>query len=175
MKKTLLATGLTSIHNLNKLNNSKMIKRLSEASKESQELFNEYFNNVMLTGVMGYKLLLPFDEFDENGLKFPLDYLKTAAPAIIFLPLELMADYADGITVLAVRSRDQAFINKLMNDLENFPSDLQTINATTIGNLAYITLHLNQATYVTQETEKKLTEIFEFYKQITLDYLQDNV
>ena len=175
MKKTLLATGLISIHNLNKLNNSKMIKRLSEASKEAQENFNEYLNNVMLSGVMGYKLLLPFDEFDENGLKFPLDYLKTAAPAIIFLPLELMADYADIVTVNAVITRDKAFMVTLLGNLENFPSDLQTITATTIGNLAYITLHLNQATYLTQETEKKLTEIFEFYKQITLDYLKDNM
>ena len=116
-----------------------MIQELSKMSSEQKESYLKYYNDVMLSGAAGFKFLEPYPECDVYGLKFPIEYLNKVGKSIIMLPLEFMAEYADIITREYIDKDDQQFIFEQIIDRDiNCDQIYQSVNATGIGNMAYI-------------------------------------
>jgi hypothetical protein len=105
-------------------------------------------------------LINPTDEFNNYGLRFPIEYLKKIGCNIIFLPLEYMAQYVDTVTKKRVDLDEDfgSFIYKINeSDIENM-----NINATSIGNLAYACLY-SKHEKIRQVCEESLNKIFKKY------------
>ncbi len=116
--------------------------RLTTISEEQKEQYLTYFKDVLLTGAGGFKVLEPTENFDDNGLRFPVTYLSKVDKQIIFFPLEYIADYADIITKSAIDEDDAEFIfNNIINRDIDVDKDYDNLNATAIGNLAYVALN----------------------------------
>ena len=143
---------------------------------EQKIRYTEYYQNVMLTGAAGFKFLEPAKEFDEFGLKHPSDYLKQISANIILLPLEFMAEYVDLITKTAIDENDKAIIieaNEQLKILNKMTLDdliERVLNATSIGNMAYVALNCKDEE-VKKNTEEMLNRIF----KIQSDYLMSQL
>lgn len=86
-------------------------------------------------------IVLEPGQFDAYGLRFPIDYLNAIGTLPIMFPLEIMAKYADVVTTKLVNDNDSNFTNSILYMGILPPEDTQNINATGIGNLAYVCLH----------------------------------
>lgn len=151
------------------------IAKFSLMNEEQKKAYMNYYNNAMLTGIMGFTYLKPEKEFDKDGLRFPSDYLQAVGKSIVMLPLELMAEYVDGVTHDLIDEDNQPFIfeqviNRDINVEEEYPS----INATGIGNLAYICLNCKNEK-AREITEKILDEIFIKQKGELLEQINDKL
>lgn len=120
------------------------VRKFSEFTDKQKEYFLNYYKNHLLGGTFGFKWQEPNKEFDNNGLKFSVEYLNDLGLNNIFLPLEYMAEYADIVTVKAMQENSITFqktaLSSLILDNSN-EINLDQLNATGIGNLAYVYLH----------------------------------
>lgn len=80
----------------------------------------------------------PKNDYDENGLRFDIDWLEIIGNNILLIPVKFMAEYVDIITKELVDTNDEGFIQSLKEtEMLNY-EDMQFCNATSCGNLAYI-------------------------------------
>jgi len=79
--------------------------KFSDMKPEQSAKYEDYYKNVLLTGAAGFKVLEASPIFNEHGLRFPTDYLATIGVQVILLPLEIMSNYADVITVDAINKK----------------------------------------------------------------------
>jgi hypothetical protein len=100
----------------------------------------------------------PSTEYDEHGLRFTVDHLDKVGNNAILMPVELMAEYVDVITKHKVDSNDQSFINDILTT-EIYQDELDNINATACGNLAYAYLHTTND-YAKQHVKQIITKLF---------------
>jgi hypothetical protein len=115
-----------------------MIARISTMTIEQRRAFNEYYAKC-LSGELGFTLYQAAPVFNSYGLRFDIDYLRTIGSMVIFFPLEIMADYADQITNSTVmKDPGKCYMDRYQ---ELTPSDVMRMNATTIGNMAFVLLH----------------------------------
>lgn len=135
--------------------------KLSDMAADQREKYMTYYREVLLTGKAGFKFLEPAKEFNEWGLRFPAEYLNQVGAAIVMLPLELQADYVDIICKTSIDENNKDFINQQGRSLFGFNIEnyFKTINATAIGNLAYVCLHC-QVILVRELAEDALQKIF---------------
>lgn len=149
--------------------------RLSTMHPGAVKRFEEYYNNFLLNGKLGFKWRKPAKKFNDNGLRFPIEYLNVIGKNIIMLPLEIIADYADVITVTAINNNDADFIkfNFSKNDFD-IEKEYENINATSIGNLGYVALHcINEP--IRQMAETILQQIFVKVKGSLLNFMNENI
>lgn len=138
-----------------------MITRLSTMSDKEKKDYLKYYKDVMLSGITGFKILEPTTEFNDLGLRFPIEYLRQLGKNVVFLPLEIMAEYADIIIKSSIDYNDKDFIYHQIKDLDcNIENVYQNINATSIGNMAYILLN-SQYEKAKEICEKQLNIIYE--------------
>lgn len=137
-----------------------MIVKLSALSESEKEKYFKYYNEVLLTGASGFKVLEPTKDFDENGLKFPINYLHQLGINNVFFPLEIMAEYADIVTTTSINKDDKYFIfDQIINYEFNIESVYPLLNATSIGNMAYVALNCKSQA-ARQICEDQLNQIF---------------
>jgi hypothetical protein len=96
----------------------------------------------------------PGETFHDNGLRFPLEWLRELGLSLVLLPLEWQARYVDEVTYFATSSvqpergllmADQAaeFCQSQLQDADTAAVD--QMNATSIGNLAFMALYAGNA------------------------------
>lgn len=106
------------------------IVRISELSEEKKIIAENMITKHPL-------LKRPSEEFNEWGLRFPIDYLNEIGPLPICLPLEYMAEYVDIVTKTQTDKNDEKFLSDIdYPDEDNYDK----VNATAVGNVAYIAL-----------------------------------
>lgn len=152
-----------------------MVTRLSTMSEKQREDYLKYYNDVMLSGITGFKVLEPAKEYDDFGLRFPIDYLNSFGKNVVFLPLEIMAEYVDIITRSAIDNNEADFIYHQIHDLD-FDVDkmYDNLNATAIGNMAYIALNCQDGK-AKEICEKQLNAIFVKAKGKLLNAMNENL
>jgi len=140
--------------------------RFSEMTPQQKTDYEKYYNEVLLRGTNGFKLLNPSPVFNEHGLRFPLDYLKGIGTNVILLPIEYMANYADITTVTEIDNNNNGFIEFSLKEIASNSAAiiLEKGNATTIGNMAYFALYCKNP-IAGQAMFSKLIEIFEIVRQ----------
>lgn len=129
-------------------------------SEQEKSEYLKYYEDVLLTGVAGFKMFKPNEQFDEYGLRFNIDYLNSVGKNVVFLPLEFMSEYVDVVTKSAIDANDKEFIFHQIHDLDfDVEQMYESLNATAIGNLAYACLN-SQDEKVKELCEKQLSAIF---------------
>lgn len=151
--------------------------RLSTMSDKKRADYMQYYNDVLLSGKGGMKIEKPQEGFDRWGLKFDISYLNQIGYNVIFFPLEILAEYADAVTKSFIDEDNSEFIYKQCIDFD-FPKDkeidLNGINATALGNCAYIALNCNNAV-ASKQAEDFLDKVFVKAKGIMLNYMNENL
>lgn len=140
-----------------------MIKRKSdmlmgEESKTIKDL------NILIEKRCGTRLINPTLLFNNNGLRFPVSYLNKIRLNVILLPLESMATYCDRVTKSLVDQKSNTFLHDKVFSLDmNTFNGFDRMNATSIGNLAYICLrsHNQDAKRVVENYLNMIHEAFE--------------
>lgn len=99
----------------------------------------------------------------SHGLKHPLNHLQSIRSEIAFYPLERQAMYAD---LKHIRlANDPEFLRCRFSQFNpNDKKEFRNINATAIGNLAYVALHCRII-----EIKEKCLKFLENYKQHILN------
>lgn len=141
-----------------------MVKRLSEFTPAQLEILQSKYDQPhgTLFKLLRLSDLPEKDKFNEGGIRFPLDYLRRMHIAVVLLPLEYMAEYVDIVTKEAVDDQDTAFfLTGMPTDAEFTEADANRINATSVGNLAYVYLYLNNEE-VRDRCKKMLDMIYRF-------------
>lgn len=132
-----------------------MLLRLSEMSdqnkKEAADLYNKYFKK-------------PTKEFDSNGLRYPVKYLGKLGGSICSLPLEYMAEFVDVVTKNYVDGHDEIFALQFCG-IPFSASDFPSMNATALGNAAYVALHSHSL-----EAKNKAVSVLETYIRLYRQY-----
>lgn len=94
-----------------------------------------------------YRSLLPVitsEDFDENGLRWPTSHLSMVFPDIMFYPINMMAEYVDRVTFEIIKKGNVTESNLLLLRIqEPLSSDIESLNATSFGNLGFITMYAN--------------------------------
>ncbi len=154
-----------------------MVTSLSKMSTEDREKYMKYYEDVLLSGVIGFTVLKPNPDFDDNGLRFPVDYLNEIGINIIFMPIEIMSEYVDSVTKTHIDKNDDGFIYHQFID-SNFDGsnedDFNTVNATALGNLAYAALNCKNEK-ARQIAEKNLNHIFVKAKGKMLNSINEEI
>ena len=87
----------------------------------------------------------PAKEYNDFGIRYPIEFLNSVGISIIFLPLEMMAEFVDAVTKTHVDENNPAYENQVTNEIKGYAGNFENIikhsNATSIGNLAYILLN----------------------------------
>lgn len=87
-----------------------------------------------------------FGFFDSTGLRYSAEHLDKIKRAIALYPLDKQAKYADKVCVVNIHN--DRFVSGQMEELN--PDDQNIywdLNATAIGNMAFISLHANNPKY----------------------------
>ncbi len=152
-----------------------MITKLSESTDEQKQNYLTYYKEVMLTGKAGFKFMEADKEFNDYGLRFSHEYLKKLDKNIIFLPLEIMAEYVDFITKTNIDNNDKEFIYYQIHDFD-FDVDkmFDSINATAIGNAAYIIMFCKDEK-AREICEKQLNSIYVKQKGRVLNAINESI
>lgn len=97
--------------------------------------------------------------YNSNGLRHSIEHLELIFPNIISMPINEQANYADFITVNNV-NEDWLVDNMKKVKLKN--ENMKYITATTVGNLAYISIKCNdkEAVKVANDTIEKIKKHF---------------
>lgn len=104
----------------------------------------------------------PNEEFNELGLRFDLDYLNMIGGGIIMIPFDKMMEYVDLITKTAIDFGDVGFENDIINISDNqIPEILKNLDATGIGNFAYIYMNCKNA--IAKSVAKVILEKYQKY------------
>lgn len=142
-----------------------MINKLSDApDEECRKCIESYIENLYERKV----LTRPADVYNYLGLRFDINYLNALETRIIFYPVEIMAEYVDRITKnymdVPMHSRTRkSFESQVMEDISFFSTQeiVETINATGIGNYAYVYIH-TQNYELKAKLEQILNEIYRY-------------
>ena len=121
---------------------------------------NLIFNGLVKVG----PVQIPFDtgasigsvSFDSNGLRYPVAYLSSMKKKIAFLPIEEQAKFVDAVTYENCNNPD--FIKQAKADLSS--ANFESINATSIGNAAYMALHCSD-----EQVKINMLSFLEAYKK----------
>ena len=150
------------------------ITKLSDMTESQRDKFMDYYNNVLLTGLTGFKYEKPTEEFDEFGLRFSSDYLAAIQFSAVMLPIELMADYVDEVIKTEIDKNNTEFIYKNIIDVDTVVNSVNEINATACGNMAYIVLHCKNEIAV-KKVEAELNTFHTMVKGHLLNYMNENM
>lgn len=131
--------------------NNMKIKKLREMYPV--DLREKYIRNYRKQIELG-RFMRPNKSYNDLGLKFERDYLSRIGLSLILLPLEIQADYVDVVTMNSYQRMVPA----------NLPDtiDINTVNATGIGNVAFVALH-SPNEEVKAKAEKILNELLNTY------------
>lgn len=152
-----------------------MISRLSEMTEEKRNNYMKYYEDILLTGSAGFQLMRPAEHFDKFGLRFPVEFLNKIGTSLVFLPLELMAEFVDVIMKNGIDKNDAEFIfNQILDKDFNIEQSWSLLNATTIGNLAYIALNCKNER-AKEIAEDLLNKIHVKQKGAVMQYINDNI
>ncbi len=146
--------------------------KFSTMNPQQRKDYENYYRDVLLTGASGFKVLEPSPIFDQYGLRFPTDYLQTIGVQVILLPLEIMANYADAITVDAVNNNDMNFIIQSGREVMATSAEelIERGNATSIGNIAYVVLFSKDIMFA-----KAMEDFLERAFQVMVNVLKDTI
>ena len=115
----------------------------------------------------------PKPDFDEYGLRFDTEYLRTLGNNILLIPVKYMAEYVDVITKGYVDKNDEVFIDVIKHDSDFVKEELNNMNATSCGNMAYTYLHTKDndvKEYMKRNIRNlsiwKVEEMIEYFKQM---------
>jgi len=102
----------------------------------------------------------PAKEYNEYGIRYPVEFLNSLGISIIFLPLEMMAEFVDAVTKQHVDENNPAYETQVTNEIKGYAGKFEVLiqhaNATSIGNLAYILLNSKS-----EELKSLVSEILE--------------
>lgn len=99
------------------------------------------------------------DKFDECGIRYDINWLNSVGCMLIVYPLEYMATYVDRICHDYTNEEDQEFYDAFNDDSEH--ASFETLNATAIGNYAYIALNCKNEK-ASKKAMEKLNEYLEW-------------
>jgi hypothetical protein len=80
-------------------------------------------------------------DFDEFGLRWPTHHLDMIFPEIIFWHTPMVATYVDRLVYEIIKKGNPVELELLTINIEKAPTELKDLNATIIGNLAFIAMH----------------------------------
>jgi len=147
-------------------------RRLSNMTAEKRAEYEKEVSAIYTKGVNGFIFEKPLEEFNEDGLKYDPAHLFKINKAILFLPIEFMQKYADAITVNMLKyERDDLILNTDFNF--NIDKSYDNINTTSIGNLAYISLNINDKE-IENKCNKALHDLFTKYYREVMEILKNN-
>ncbi|MCG8208181.1 hypothetical protein [Tenacibaculum finnmarkense] len=149
------------------MSNDNTFLRLSDLSSEERISLEKGLSEIYTTGINGITLKKPFKEFDENGLKYPMNHLRNIGLSIIMLPIEWMSKYVDEVTVNLVRYAPEELLGS------SFLYEYDKLNATSIGNLAYVSLNVKNEDFV-QKSNELLHKIFVDFNKEIIKYKANN-
>lgn len=154
------------------------IKRIKELFNDDIFIFDfdnleDWKKNEWLSGYyMNY--IKPKDEFDENGLRFDVDYLAGIGNNVILIPVKFMSEYVDIITKELVDTNDEGFIKSIKESEFITYEDAPFCNATSCGNMAYIYIHIKDDE-VKQIMKKNIKFMIDYkIDEIIEDYMAAN-
>ena len=150
-----------------------MIKKFSTMTVEQKLMYETQYYIMKTEGVNGRVVLEPNEEFDENGLKFPIEYLDEIGVNVVLFPIEIMANYVDVVTKFAVDNNEKSIIDHLTDSNFNIDTIYKELNATSVGNLAYAALHLKDEK-VQQICENRLNQIFDKHLDEFMNSIKEN-
>ena len=113
--------------------------------------------------ITGKGLKFPNPEFDENNLRYDIDYLNQIGGLICMLPLEFMADYVDGICKGSMDENDGLMEEDVLST-EMSDEKISELNATALGNTAYIILNTKN-----EMAKHKCLDVLHRYMNFYLD------
>ena len=149
----------------------KNVKRLSEFDETTKIKYFENYNKAIEIG----NLIKPNDEYDDYGLKFPIEYLSAIGKSIIFFPIEIMAQFVDETSMFHVDNNDEDFTSFQITKRDRTIEDIYPyLNATSLGNMAYIALNCKNQ-QVVELIEADLDYVFVKYKGEFLNLLNEHI
>lgn len=126
------------------------------------EMFDERFNG------QDFPKIKP--DFDQNGLRFDIDFLNSVGTLISILPIQALAQFVDYVTYNNYKSDPTNFHNDLFQIFNN-ASEINQLNATALGNLAFI--YLNTENPKVKQTIKKIILIIARNSADKMGFLQN--
>lgn len=133
-------------------------------------LFKDNYTKQEMDSIVDYFRQLypepPSIQFNEHGLRYSLDHLQSIGLQILSFPLFLMETYADIVTV----NDPNLFVKELIDFVDDIKLD--QLNTTSIGNLAYISVHGNEEVKATARKALLLISDKYFDSILTEDNLQ---
>lgn len=150
------------------------IVRLENMNDVQRKNYMEGYNGMLIgSGNPQAFMMRPDERFDDNGLRFSVDYLSSIGKAVIMLPLELMAEYVDLVTKTKIDDNDEEFIyHQVIDPVFDIETMYEGLNASSIGNMAYVCLHC-KSSRAKQVAEDILNKIFVKYKGKLLQQIND--
>lgn len=100
-------------------------------------------------------------DFNHSGLKFDNSELEDIFPEIIFKPIEEQAQYVDSICFASVN--EHWFTESILEAKQLTSEEISFLNATSIGNLAYVILNCKNEEVV-ERCKKQMEVIKEKFK-----------
>jgi hypothetical protein len=126
-----------------------------------------------MKNISGFEVLEPFEKFDINGLKFPIEYLNKIGLFNVFFPLEKIQDYADTITSSLIDNN--SFIKKQINIDYNYIMSCKDsigffeINATSVGSIALV-----YNTTIDKDIKEKCLYILNFVYKKAINFILEH-
>lgn len=148
------------------------IVRLSTSTEEEKSVLMPVYN-LIKGGILGFEIQEPKEEYMSDGLKFDISYLNSLGKALIMFPVEDIVKYVDQTTKTFVDSKSAEFIELVVSSLNNIniedENQYDPLNATSIGNIAYVMENCNTAN-IREKCETILNSILqkEFNKSLNL-------
>ncbi len=117
---------------------------------------------------IAYRLFLFLNlkkEYDDFGLRYSTPVLAAVKQWMYKMPLEMLATFADGICVEMVK-RDEDSLQEMVADIDFIHYDM--VNATGLGNIAYVAMHYCDKD-TRQQAFEKLQDCFDRHNK-KMDY-----
>ena len=127
-----------------------LVVRLSDIPEEKRKEYVELIEK---------SIPKPFDEFNENNLRYTIEHLDLMKGSVVLLPLEYAANYVDGIWKKQVDENSSEALSVAASfkhgQILKSDQEYSQMNATAVGNIAYAVLNIK---------EPEVSEIFmDFY------------
>lgn len=95
--------------------------------------------------------------YNKYGLRFDIKALNNVGLLVIYLPLEDMRHLVDQVAATLIRNNNERYLQEVLKVSPRDPN----INATTIGNLAYVATSLPAENVYTKAAFQLLNQIYE--------------